>query len=60
MTVDDRDTEYVELIPVISENVDEVIISDKATSKLGIVVLDAGLGLWCFKDELGHAARVSC
>jgi len=34
-------------------------LSDKLVSKLGIVLIDIGEGLWCFKDELGKIVRRS-
>ena len=57
---DDRDTPIIKLTPVVSESVDYVILSDKALTELGIVIIDAGNGIWCFRDELGRAFRNSC
>ena len=37
-----------------AERADEVLISDKLAGRLGIVALDFGEGLWCFRDELGR------
>jgi hypothetical protein len=58
--VNDRDTPVVSLIPVISESVDQVILSDKALFALNIVIINAGEGIWCFRDELGKVFRESC
>lgn len=44
---------------MISERADEVLLSDKLVSKLGIVLLDIGEGIWCFKDEIGKTVRRS-
>jgi len=44
---------------VIAERAEEPLISDKLASKLGIVALDLGEGLWCFRDEIGKVARRS-
>ncbi|WP_054854105.1 hypothetical protein [Vulcanisaeta distributa] len=58
--VSDRDTPIVRLTPIVSESVDYVLLSDKALTELGIVIIDAGNGIWCFRDELGRAFRNSC
>ena len=58
--VDDRDTSIIKLTTVVSESVDYVILSDKALTELGVVIIDAGNGVWCFRDELGRAFRNSC
>ncbi|WP_048056860.1 hypothetical protein [Vulcanisaeta moutnovskia] len=58
--VSDRDTPIVRLIPIVSESVDYVLLSDKALTELGIVIIDASNGIWCFRDELGRAFRASC
>mgnify|MGYP001773114281 CR=1 FL=1 len=58
--VDDRDTPIIKLTLVVSESVDYVILSDKALTELGIVIIDAGDGVWCFRDELGRVFRNSC
>ena len=42
---------------VISERAEEVLISDKLTDKLNIVMIAVGEGLWCFRDELGKKIR---
>jgi len=49
----------VEVHAVISDRVDEVLISDKLAGRLGIVALDFAEGLWCFKDEVGGKVRKS-
>lgn len=36
----------------ILEHAEEVLISDKLTSELGIALIDVGKGKWCFIDEL--------
>ncbi|MCG2864646.1 MAG: hypothetical protein L7H04_02150, partial [Vulcanisaeta sp.] len=43
----------------VSDKADEALLSDKLVSKLGIVLIDIGEGLWCFKDELGKIVRRS-
>ncbi|GAB6946154.1 hypothetical protein JCM16161A_02840 [Vulcanisaeta sp. JCM 16161] len=58
--VNDRDTPIVRLIPIASESVDYVILSDKALTELGIVIIDASNGIWYFRDELGRVFRTSC
>ena len=42
--VDDGSTSIIKLTPVVSESVDYVILSDKALTELGIVIIDAGNG----------------
>ncbi|MHC1635195.1 MAG: hypothetical protein ACXQTS_01035 [Candidatus Methanospirareceae archaeon] len=42
---------------VVSEGEDEIIISDKLASRLGIVILDIGEGIWCFREEIGKRER---
>jgi len=56
---DDRIVGPVESSLVIAERAEEPLISDKLASKLGIVALDLGEGLWCFRDEIGKVARRS-
>ena len=36
-----------------------VLLNDKLLSKLRIVLLDFGEGIWCFRDELGRRERKS-
>ena len=55
--IEDRNLDYVELIPVVSEFVDGVLLSDAAAARLGIVVLDPAGGLWCLRDEVGRIVR---
>ena len=38
---------------------EEVLISDRLASELGIVILDAWRGEWCLLDELGSKRRFS-
>ena len=33
------------------------LLNDKLLGRLGIVIIDAGEGLWCFRDEIGLRAR---
>jgi hypothetical protein len=33
------------------------LLNDKLLGRLGIVIIDAGEGLWCFRDELGLRTR---
>ena len=56
---EDRAVGPVESSLVIAERAEEVLISDKLAGRLGIVALDFGEGLWCFRDELGKVARRS-
>ena len=35
------------------------LLNDKLLGKLGIVALDFGEGLWCFRDEVGYRVRRS-
>jgi len=52
-----RSSQPVRCDLVVSEGEDELIISDKLASKLGIVIIDPGEGVWCFRDELGKRER---
>jgi len=38
---------------VVSEGAEEALISDKLSDALGVAIVAAGEGLWCFRDELG-------
>jgi hypothetical protein len=58
--VNDRSVAPVELTPIISDTVEYVLLSDKALTALGIVIISAGEGLWCLRDELGRVIRSSC
>jgi hypothetical protein len=58
--VNDRSVSPVELTPIISDAMEYVLLSDKALSALGIIIISAGEGLWCLRGELGSAIRVSC
>lgn len=44
---------------IISQHSKYVLLNDKLLSKLGIVIIDAGEGIWCFRDELGKIERRS-
>jgi hypothetical protein len=54
---EERASKPVESDIVVSEGEEEMIISDKLASKLGIVILDIGEGVWCFRDEIGKIER---
>lgn len=54
---EDRVVGPVEASLVVAERADEVLVSDKLAGGLGIVALDFGEGLWCFRDEIGKAIR---
>ncbi len=56
---DDRIVGPIESSLVIAERADEPLISDKLAGRLGIVALDIGEGLWCFRDEIGRVTRRS-
>lgn len=56
---EDRMVGPVESSLTIAERAEEPLISDKLAGKLGIVALDFGEGLWCFKDEVGRLTRKS-
>jgi hypothetical protein len=58
--VSDRSVAPVKLTPIISDTVEYVLLSDKALTALGIVIISAGEGLWCLRDELGRVIRSSC
>ncbi|MFB6470511.1 MAG: hypothetical protein TU36_004670 [Vulcanisaeta sp. AZ3] len=49
---DDRVSDSVVANVIVSEKANEALLSDKLASRLGIVLLDIGEGVWCFKDEL--------
>ncbi len=51
VVVEDRETEPVEAVPVISDKESEVLISDRLTSKLKISIEDPAEGTWRFRDE---------
>ncbi|GAB6945932.1 hypothetical protein JCM16161A_00620 [Vulcanisaeta sp. JCM 16161] len=55
----DREVGGIMAHAAVSERADEVLLSDKLVSKLGIVLLDIGEGIWCFRDEVGKMVRRS-
>ncbi|MGC9152595.1 MAG: hypothetical protein ACP5GY_02535 [Vulcanisaeta sp.] len=55
----DREVGGVTAHVAVSDKADEALLSDKLISRLGIVLLDIGEGLWCFRDELGKVSRKS-
>ena len=59
LVLDDRETEEVRAVGTMLLGEDEVLISDRLASVLGIVILDPYEGLWCVKDELGKKVRKS-
>jgi hypothetical protein len=56
---EDRVVGPVESSLAIAEKAEEPLISDKLAGKLGIVALDFGEGLWCFRDEISKVTRRS-
>jgi len=48
---EDRVSEEVSADAIISEVTDEVLLNDKLTGKLKIVIEDPGEGVWRFRDE---------
>ncbi|OYT40345.1 MAG: hypothetical protein B6U89_02415 [Desulfurococcales archaeon ex4484_58] len=36
-----------------------VLLNDKLLGELGIVLIDFGRGIWCFRDELGKKTRLT-
>ena len=57
---EDRASDAVKCDIVVSEGEEELIISDKLASKLGLSIIDIGEGIWCFRDEMGRKNRKSC
>ena len=49
----------ISLSLITSGLMDQVILSDKALSTLGIVIVNAGEGIWCFNDYLVKVFRES-
>jgi hypothetical protein len=49
---EDKTSKAIKCNLVISEIEQEVLLSDTAISELGIVIEDAGKGLWRFKNEV--------
>ena len=47
------------LATVLSSSSRYVLISDYLLSELGICIIDAREGIWCFRDELGKKFRTS-
>jgi len=58
VVTEDRVVGPVPAYPYISR-ISTVLLNDKLLGKLGIVLLDFGEGLWCFRDELGFKTRHS-
>jgi len=59
LVLGDRDTDEVDAVGTVLPGEDEVIISDRPASKLGIVIIDPYEGLWCLRDEIGRKVRKS-
>jgi len=59
LVLGDRDTDEVDAVGTVLPGEDEVIISDRLASKLGIVIIDPYEGLWCLRDEVGRKVRRS-
>jgi len=57
--VEDRNTNPVMAVPIISSEETEVLISDKLASKLKLSIDDPGEGLWRFRDEPPTKTRTS-
>ncbi|MBS7618344.1 hypothetical protein KEJ25_07065 [Candidatus Bathyarchaeota archaeon] len=51
VVVEDRETEPVEAVPLISDKESEVLISDRLASELKISIEDPAEGTWRFRDE---------
>ena len=56
---DDRESDPVEASVLVAERASLPLVNDKLVGKLRVVILDAGEGLWCFRDELGKKIRRS-
>ncbi|WP_243679262.1 hypothetical protein [Vulcanisaeta distributa] len=59
VVTDDRETRDVVCDAVISHIEEEVIINDKLSEELGIVILAAGSGKWRFVDDDASKVRYS-
>ena len=59
LVLEDRETEEVTAVGTMLPGEEEVFISDRLASALGIVILDPYEGLWCLRDELGRKTRRS-
>jgi len=44
---------------IVSQGARYVLLNDKLLGRLGVVLLDFGEGIWCFRDELGRRERRS-
>ena len=56
---EDAESEPVESSILVLGGAKHVLINDKLAGRLGIVILDVGEGLWCFRDEVGRRIRRS-
>ena len=57
VVTEDRESNEVTVNVLVAPRATIPLLNDKLISKLQIVILDAGEGLWCFKDELGRKVR---
>lgn len=55
----DKESKDVAADLLISDLLDEILISDKLISELGIILLDPGKGYWRFKDDPPNKIRRS-
>ncbi len=42
---------------MILQHARQVLSNDKLLWRLGIVIIEAGEGIWCFRDEIGKKER---
>ena len=59
LVLEDREREEVTAVGTMLPGEEEVFISDRLASALGIVILDPYEGLWCLRDESGRKTRRS-
>ncbi|MBI4613969.1 MAG: hypothetical protein HY720_10205 [Planctomycetes bacterium] len=55
----DRDGPVVNAGVLFTQTDNEVVLSDWLVGALAIVLLEPGIGAWCFRDELGQRNRAS-
>jgi len=59
VVTEDRAVGPVVSSAIVARGARYVLLNDKLVGRLGVVLLDFGEGIWCFRDELGRRERRS-
>ncbi len=59
VVTDDRVVGPVVASVLVSQGSKHILLNDKLLGELGIVLIDFGKGIWCFRDEIGKKTRIT-